>query len=319
MIKKKPWSSTVACMLVQNVRSEGETLIARRGASKKGKLAPPEIAARLAQELRGVAGYPEIKRLEPVDIASICAKVGLTVEYQPLSVDALLQETESGYLATVNSTQRPSRQRMSLAHEIGHLMLYQATGLRESFGHILPDQRQSDESQEIEKLCDCFAAELVLPSEVWEKQLKTGGYSLTTLRKLMDCYDITVGTAAKRAAEVGTMEFAVIAWTPIYKDDSLVELKPVKSWCKNSAGESVEPFSIPNREEFCLPGSPLYAFKQKSETFGKISLGGVEGSYMAHSDVIDSKYIATVIIPKHYGWGMMFGHSWPKSLSNAAG
>ena len=303
-------------MLVQNVRPDGDTLIARLRAGMKGKFEPPEVVARFAQELRSVIERPDGKRLEPVDIASICEKVGLTVQYQPLGVDALLQETESGYVATINSAQRLSRQRMSLAHEIGHLILYQATGLRESFGHILPDQRQSSESQEVEKLCDYFAAELVLPSEVWQNQLQTGGLSLTTLRKLMNCYGITIATAARRAVEVGTVECAVIAWTPIYKDNSLVELEPVKSWWKSAAGVVGKPLSIPNRQEFCLPGSPLYALKQQSETFGKISLGGVKGNYIAHSDVIDSKYIATLIIPERFGWGMMFGRSWHKPLSN---
>jgi Zn-dependent peptidase ImmA (M78 family) len=318
MPKKKTWTSTVAYMLVQNVRPDGDTLIARLRAGMKGKFEPPEVAARLARDLRSVTEYHDRKPLEPVNIDSICAKLGLTVRYQTLGVDALLQETESGYVATINSAQRPSRQRMSLAHEIGHLILYQATGLRESFGHILPDQRQSSESQEIEKLCDCFASELVLPAEVWRSQIQIGGLSLTTLRKLMNCYDITIATAARRAIEVGTVECAVIAWTPIYKDNSLVELEPVKSWWKNAAGSLGKPLTIPNRQEFCIPGSPLYALKEQSETFGKISLGGVKGNYIAHSDVIDPRYIATLIIPERFGWGMMLGHSWHKPLSSVS-
>lgn len=318
MPNKKFWSSTVARILKQEVGDAGDNLPARLLNGMRNRLEPMEIAARLARELRSTARLSGSKSLEPVDLNAICAKMDLAVQYRPLAADAILREAETSYVAVINSANRPSRQRMSLAHEIGHLVLYQATGLREAFGHILPDERCSEESREIELLCDCFASELILPAEVWTQQINNSGLSLHTLRKLMDCYGITVATAARRVAEVVAYECAVIAWTPVYDGPSLIKLQPVKSWGKGILPSGELPHEIPNRQEFCVPGSPLYALKAPLGTFGKLSLRGIKGAYLAHSAAFDSKYLATLIIPERFGWGVMQGSHQAAEMSAAS-
>lgn len=302
--KREEWKSVVARTLRLRSQPAYESAAARFADRNRSGLEAPEIAAKLARKLRESEG--DAGALGPVDLTHICTVVGLAVEYMPLGVDAILQETGSGYLALVNSTVRPSRQKMSLAHEIGHLMLYKETGLREAFGHTIPEERHSNEAQEIEKLCDSFAAELVLPSEVWDREIRINGLSLATLRELMMCYGITLATAARRMVEVATYDCAVIAWTPVYENDRLVSIDYVRSWSRLPV-KRLSPRSIKDEEVCCVPGSPLRALKEQAATFGKLSLDGVAGRYFANSDVIDSKYLATIILPEVYGQGVMRG------------
>lgn len=306
--KKKDWKSAVARTLRLKSQPVYDNAAERLADGRRKELEAPEIAAKLALKLRESEGDSGGGAPAPINLAHICKSVGLAVEYVPLAVDAILQETGSGYLALVNSTHRLSKQKMSLAHEIGHLVLYKETGLRQAFGHTIPEERHSSEAQEIERLCDCFAAELVLPSEVWDRQIRTDGLSLATLRKLMNCYGITLATAARRTVEVIAYECAVIAWTPVYENGRLISIDPVKCWSRHPIKDAL-PRSIPGGEELCVPGSPLRAFKEQSATFGRLSLDGIDGRYLANSDVIDSKYIATIILPERFGSDVMMGRT----------
>lgn len=262
----------------------------------------------LAQKLLDSEGAGGISRVGPTDLEAVCAKVGLTVEHRPLLVDALLQETESGYLAVVNSTNKAAKQRISLAHEIGHLMLYQATGLRQAFGHLSPDERQSDESIEIEELCDIFAFELTMPSDAWRGHILADGMSLTTVRSLMECYRVSIATAAQRLRDIDAVECGVVAWKPVYENGVLVEMEPVRWSERLTPKRNANPRRIPNIPQFRVPGSPIYALETRAETIGKLPplFHGTAGRYLGQSDIIEVKYVATVIIPERLGWGLMF-------------
>jgi Zn-dependent peptidase ImmA (M78 family) len=262
----------------------------------------------LAQRLRDQDNQPYKKSLEQVDLSAVCLRVGLAVDYQPLSVDALLQETESGYLAIINSTASQSRQRISLAHEIGHLVLYQATGLRQAFGHVSPNERGSNESLEIEDLCDCFASELTMPSDIWRDVIFRDGMSLSTFKKLKAAYGVSTTSAAQRMVEAGSIECAIIIWKPIYRDNLLIQLDPIYCWGKISSGRSCQPSSIEPEQEYLVAGSPFHALEKSSATAGKVSLplNGMKAKYLAHSDIINSTHIMTLLIPERFGWGIMF-------------
>jgi Zn-dependent peptidase ImmA (M78 family) len=310
---KKVWKSAVARILAQPQKEQPvyDSLAAWFLAQAQKGLSPDHSVAMLAQTLRDSEKESDKNSLEQVDLFKICAKVGLAVHHQPLSVDALLQETESGYLAIINSMARQSRQRLSLAHEIGHLMLYQATGLIQAFGHVSPNERPNSESREIEELCDSFANELIMPSDAWQFLLVREGISLSTLKKLKDVYGVTTSTAARRMVEVSRFECAVIIWTPVYEGEALIKLDPVRCWEKITSGRKGQPPSIEPRQDFHLAGSPFKALENQSETIGKISIpiNGTKGKYLAHSDIIDASHVMTLIIPEHFGWEVMFRKS----------
>lgn len=313
MHTKRVWKSAVARILTQQQKKQPvpDSVVDRLLAQAQKGLSAPHFVELLAQRLRDSDKPLDNKCLEQVNLADVCAKVGLTVHSQPLSVDALLQEAESGYLAIINSTTSPSRQRISLAHEIGHLTLYQATGLKQAFGHVSPNERRSIESIEVEELCDCFASELTMPSDVWRNVIFREGMSLSTFKKLKAAYGVSTTSAAQRMVEVGSVECAIIIWKPIYKDNLPVRLDPVYCWEKVTSSRNSMPHSLEPIEEHFVAGSPFHVLENRCATSGRISLSlnGVRGRYLAHSDAINETHIMTLIIPERFGWGIMFRES----------
>lgn len=319
MPSKRVWRSAVARVLTQQQKKQStdDSIAGLLLAQIQKGLSASNAAAMLAEKLRNSEKQLDRKSLKQVDLDAICAKIGLAVQYQPLTVDALLQETESGFLAIVNSLAKQSRQRKSLAHEIGHLMLYQATGLIQAFGHISPSERQNNESLEIEELCDCFASELIMPSTIWRHLISTEGLSLPTLKKLKDFYGVSIATASQRMVDISLFECAIIIWIPIYKDNVLIKLDPVRCWEKLTAGKKSQPQSLSLKQEFVVPGSPFHALEKQSMSKGVFSiiLPGAKGKYLAYSDIIDKNYIITLLIPQHFGWEITMDKSKYKQAS----
>jgi hypothetical protein len=243
-----------------------------------------------------------------IDLFAICSGIGLTVEYAPLAVNALLEETELGFVATVDSTAKLSRQRMSLAHEIGHLLLYRNTGLRQAFGHVASEKRQTNEAMEIEELCDHFATELLMPSAIWDSLVLREGLSLTTLMKLKNVFGVSIATAARRLVQLATIDCGIIVWRPIYDGIDLIKVQPIRLWNNLWPGQVHASEQIEMKEQPVAPGSPYYAFEKKGRSAGKILLSfrGVTGNYLAQSDMLDATHAITLMLPERLGWHRMF-------------
>ncbi len=285
MRTKRIWQSAVAQIL----------------SKKWNNLPAPKVAAILAQEVRGP------KEKGRTNLEAISASVGLSIQYQPLRVDALLQQTESGYVAIINSTTNKGRQRFSLAHEIGHIAMFNATGLRQAFGHLSPSE--SVDSFEVENLCDCFASELLMPLKEWQQHIFNEGVSLQVIRTLMDSYSVSMAAATKRVVDASIWNCAIIIWEAIYQNDKLEELKPIQTWTNITLGVSKSPKSMPNSPVFRLPGSPLYALEKGSETIGETLLpfGQTREKYLAQSSIIRKKplRVATLILAEPHGEGIL--------------
>lgn len=313
METKRVWKSAVARSLVLQHKKQpapapiGDQIIVM---SQKG-ISPAGCAALLAKRLYQSAGSLGNRSPKAVDLKVLCDRVGLGVEYRPLVLDGLLQETDSGYLAVINSIDKPPRQRMSLAHEIGHLALYRETGLTQAFGHISVPERKSIDASEVEQLCDHFASELVMPSDEWQDLIKAEGLSLTTLNQLRELYEVSMTDAAPRLAEVAEialMESAIIIWKPVLENEVAVAMQPIRNWGKLRLGNRFLKQPLCRSSESVLSGSPFYAWENKTTTAGKISLPmmGSAGKYLAQSDLINSKHIITLLLPERLGWESMF-------------
>lgn len=308
---KRVWKSAVARSLIQQHRkqplpdSRADRMIAQ---GQKG-ISPAQCAAFLAKQLRN-SDSPTKAVLQPVNLPDVCAKVGLTAHYRPLGVDGLLQETESGYVAVIDSTVKPSRQRFTLAHEIGHLMLYKTTGLSQSFGHVSLAERKGIDSSEVEELCDHFASELIMPSEAWCELISSQGFSLGTLKRLTEMFGVSTTSGACRMVEVSEIDCAIIIWSPIYENNRLAKLTPIRSWVKLPLTQRDVTQSIERNDEALSPGSPFYAFDMKSESVGRISLSlnGTRAEYLAQSDLIDTNRAVSILIPERFRSDVMRRH-----------
>src|SRR5215469_5280294 len=110
---------------------------------------PAEAAQLLAKSLRH-----EHSIYGRVDVHDLCRRLGIRCESRKLTMDGMLMEDRGGYKVVVNSNTAWSRQRFSIAHELGHLSLFRSTQLAEAFSHTRIERQPLDSrSSEIERLC----------------------------------------------------------------------------------------------------------------------------------------------------------------------
>lgn len=132
-----------------------------------------ELAEREAQRLLKKFGISKA----PVDVESIASNLGLQVSYQTFdddNVSGMLVRGEGGLqLIGVNERHAPTRQRFTVAHELGHFALHKGREmiidqvLRVAVNLRDQTATQATDSEEIQ--ANQFAAELLMPGD-WVKQ-----------------------------------------------------------------------------------------------------------------------------------------------------
>ena len=99
----------------------------------------------------------------------IAERLGATVIYESMDrgVSGLLVRDTGGVVIGVNRSHVPTRQRFSIAHEIGHLLLHQGRPM--VIDHVrlnLRDERSSTATDLEEIQANAFAAELLMPRDL---------------------------------------------------------------------------------------------------------------------------------------------------------
>jgi len=100
----------------------------------------------------------------PVPVALLAELVGANVVYQPFEgeVSGMLYREQGHSVLGVNSAHGQTRQRFTIAHEIGHLVLHEGKPVFvDSFGGRINLRDGTSDSQEVE--ANAFAAELLMP------------------------------------------------------------------------------------------------------------------------------------------------------------
>lgn len=127
---------------------------------------------RRAQEL--LAG----QRRPPVDLVSITAALGAEIRHFALEEDVsgILYRQDDRKIIVVNEKQLATRQRFTIAHEIGHLALHRGMPVHvdHSFRINLrdPDSARGTDIEEIE--ANAFAANLLMPAAWLRTELRSG-------------------------------------------------------------------------------------------------------------------------------------------------
>jgi len=133
-----------------------------------------------ASDIRGEADrlLERYKVLEPpVDVERIASGEGLQIERRPIKGDGHIE----GGVLTVNGTHSPTRQRFTIAHEIGHLILH-ADG--------------TDENSERE--ANQFASALLMPRAMLREAVG-GGEEFDLLRRRFQVSREAIWIALKEA------------------------------------------------------------------------------------------------------------------------
>jgi Zn-dependent peptidase ImmA (M78 family) len=131
----------------------------------------PEIAR---QEARNILAQHGIVAA-PVPVDRIARQMGVRVQFAPLDNDlsGMAHIRNGVVIVGVNSLHAPNRQRFTLAHEIGHVVLHRH--ILEGAVHVdrvlLRDRNSSAGTDSLEIQANAFASELLMPTDVLDTLL----------------------------------------------------------------------------------------------------------------------------------------------------
>jgi len=169
----------------------------------------------------------------PVDLRRVSASLGLRVVVEDLGrLDACLIPHGAGHVVKLNSRVPRARRRFSLAHEIAHA-LFQSQ-LAE---HCPPDptlcRGSATGDLAVERLCDAFAAELLMPYTRFRRFALDQRYvSVDGIEQLSRLFDTSVSAAARRLAETAEAPVVVAVWKPLRREPCPDRL--YLSWARRS-------------------------------------------------------------------------------------
>jgi Zn-dependent peptidase ImmA (M78 family) len=144
----------------------------------------------------------------PVPIEQIVRDFGAVISYQPFDADdisgLLYRANDPAPVIGVNSNNARVRQRFTIAHELGHLLLHERQELiLERHVHVnFRDATSSTATNEEEIEANQFAAELLMPHDLLKRNLD----SLLDDRPLSDA-DLVRRLASRFEASQQAMEF----------------------------------------------------------------------------------------------------------------
>lgn len=100
----------------------------------------------------------------PVPVSRLAEELGASIVYQPFEgeVSGMLYREDDHSVIGVNSAHAQNRQRFTMAHEIGHLVLHEGRPVFvDTFGGRINLRDGTSDDQEIE--ANAFAAALLMP------------------------------------------------------------------------------------------------------------------------------------------------------------
>lgn len=111
----------------------------------------------------------------PIDVNNIAEKLGFTVlpfDF-PETISAVIKIKDSKKVIGVNKKHAPTRQRFSVAHELGHYLSgHEDHDSENTF--IDREKKYLNKSHRMEEEADEFAAELLMPEEMLKKDFASG-------------------------------------------------------------------------------------------------------------------------------------------------
>jgi hypothetical protein len=178
-----------------------------------GERSPPSAARRALEAT--IPGFAQ--SVVPVDVGAAAKYVGIdhVVDSELTGSDGLLSATPSGtYIATLRKGQSASRKRFTLAHEIGHAIVFRSVGLRNAAldsSQLRCKSGTADEREE-ERLCDIIAAELLMPRQQFAQVMDRIGVSASTIPEIAQLFGVSLQATCRKVAQILPYEIAISLW-----------------------------------------------------------------------------------------------------------
>lgn len=158
-------------------------------------------ADQLAAQARELLGLDNVSPV--VDLVDRVASIGLWAFVIDLGVDTADAGTlllKSGGVSLVNGHNKPGRQRLALAHELGHYLVQDEYSI---------DWRVVKSGVDVEAQFDRFARALLLPedglTEVWKRHSGTGELREAAIRAASE-FRVDMSTLARRLGELNLFQ-----------------------------------------------------------------------------------------------------------------
>lgn len=152
----------------------------------------------------------------PVEVGKIALALGIRVQYEPaedeLSGFLLRDLSRQKAIIGVNEHHPLNRQRFTIAHELGHLLLHELELLHvdRRFQINLRDRNSKEGESEEEKEANLFAAELLMPMGFIQQDLaEVDALDLehdATIAELAKKYEVSVQAMTFRLAYLGYIQ-----------------------------------------------------------------------------------------------------------------
>jgi len=207
----------VAQLLASNSKKIGMTLAARKdqGASEKDILSAFTDLCELHECTHRVpnpqfGNLPKadfilndlgITKPDEIDVEAIAWRLGARVKYERLDhCEAIIVGANDAAIITVNQRASAERQRFSICHELGHWIYHRRRMLLCSADDI---ERPSAESNNLERVADRFASELLMPAYLFAPlAVGFGRPSMQVVRKLAEMFKTSQTATAIRLVEL---------------------------------------------------------------------------------------------------------------------
>jgi Zn-dependent peptidase ImmA (M78 family) len=147
----------------------------------------------------------------PIPVEKLARALNIDVRFSETSDDvsgALIRNADSVVIA-VNSAQHENRQRFTIAHELGHLLLHRGTKLHfdDDFRIDYRDASSSDATKREEIEANTFAAALLMPERIlmrdWMRLAPDNKRIPDTIRALATRYRVSQKAMELRLVNLG--------------------------------------------------------------------------------------------------------------------
>jgi Zn-dependent peptidase ImmA (M78 family) len=149
----------------------------------------------------------------PVPVEQLARENGAELSFEPIrgSVSGMLFRDDSRIVIGVNAAHPHTRQRFTIAHELGHLLLHESRTMIVDSHIFLRDESSSRGTDPEEREANAFAAELLMPALFLEREAhvlidESPGLSATQLvLKLASTFDVSQQAMEIRLGNVGIL------------------------------------------------------------------------------------------------------------------
>lgn len=156
----------------------------------------PELAIPIA-EARRIIAECQIRYPDEIDLPLIAARYDVLVEEKALKgiEGRLVRKGNAGVISVQEGIREPGRKRFAVAHELGHFFLHPKTR-QLALCSAADMNRWSDRNQDEEAEANSFAAELLMPHDIFRPLIQNTDPGFAIIRELASTFRTSLTSTA---------------------------------------------------------------------------------------------------------------------------